>query len=159
MKAVRCGGWDGTSLGKERILPRWCLVLFFGRYWSDPWRGLSNLRWDIFVLKDMRLSLRFPDCVAWTKNRGVSSKYIEAIWLSLCICHLYMAYTKQSCLKVQLTIKTLLSSHWYATFILYPQLQMEIESWLINFPMKIPIILLRHTLVLYFLYIPWTRRN
>ena len=35
------------SLGKERTRPAWCLVRLRGRKPVEPWRGASNLRWDM----------------------------------------------------------------------------------------------------------------
>lgn len=50
MNAVRWHALDSSSLGKERMRPRWCLVRFFGRNPREPWRGASNLRWDMVQL-------------------------------------------------------------------------------------------------------------
>jgi len=47
--AVRWGGFLGSSLGNERILPLWCLVLFLGKNPNEPCLGASNLRWLIEV--------------------------------------------------------------------------------------------------------------
>ena len=40
---------EASSLGKDRILPLYFLVRFFGRNARDPWRGHSNLRCDMLV--------------------------------------------------------------------------------------------------------------
>lgn len=42
MKAVRCGGLEASSLGKDFTLPFPRLQRLRGRKPSDPWRGCSN---------------------------------------------------------------------------------------------------------------------
>jgi len=61
MKAVKCGGLLGSSLGKDLTFPLCFLVLFRGKKPKEPCRGARNFRCDMIlgVKKDSDVDRRY----------------------------------------------------------------------------------------------------